>query len=142
MATEAKELFEKALELDPANDSTKVGLGASLYFRSAGRRIHGGDARDTADIRSCAAGFHQYVCTVYAGGGRDRVGPIRQSDGTSDHCCSGTNLPISKRCFCWRRLNQQKGDKTEAVRCYEAAKKLIGNPEMVRDIDQRIKALR
>src|ERR1700677_2994167 len=32
MAGEAKELFERALELDPANDSTKVGLGASYIF--------------------------------------------------------------------------------------------------------------
>ena len=35
MATDAKELFEKALELNPANDSTKVGLGASYIFGSA-----------------------------------------------------------------------------------------------------------
>src|SRR5271168_3834050 len=34
MATNAKELFEKALELNPDNDSTKVGLGASYIFGS------------------------------------------------------------------------------------------------------------
>ena len=39
-------------------------------------------------------------------------------------------------------VQQQKGDKAEAIRWYEAAKKLIGNPEMTRDIDQRIQALR
>jgi hypothetical protein len=38
--------------------------------------------------------------------------------------------------------DQQKGDKTKAVECYEAAKKLIGNPEMVKAIDQQIKRLR
>src|SRR6185437_3517187 len=32
MATDAKELFEKALELNPNNDSTKVGLGATYIF--------------------------------------------------------------------------------------------------------------
>ena len=35
MATDAKQLFEKALELNPNNDSTKVGLGASYIFGSA-----------------------------------------------------------------------------------------------------------
>lgn len=34
MATNAKELFEKALELNPDNDSSKVGLGASYIFGS------------------------------------------------------------------------------------------------------------
>src|SRR5260221_3778530 len=36
MAINAKELFEKALELNPGNDSTKVGLGASYIFGSGG----------------------------------------------------------------------------------------------------------
>src|SRR6202012_4874730 len=31
-AGEAKELFQRALELNPQNDSTKVGLGASYIF--------------------------------------------------------------------------------------------------------------
>ncbi|MBS1662887.1 MAG: tetratricopeptide repeat protein, partial [Bacteroidetes bacterium] len=34
MATNAKELFEKALELNPNNDSTKVGLGGCYIFGS------------------------------------------------------------------------------------------------------------
>lgn len=36
MATEAKELFEKALELNPGNDSTKVGLGGCYFFGGGG----------------------------------------------------------------------------------------------------------
>lgn len=36
MATEAKELFEKALILNPANDSTKVGLGGCFFFGGGG----------------------------------------------------------------------------------------------------------
>jgi tetratricopeptide (TPR) repeat protein len=36
MAKEAKELFEKALAINPANDSTKVGLGSTFFFGGAG----------------------------------------------------------------------------------------------------------
>lgn len=36
MAKEAKELFEKAFELNPLNDSTKVGLGSTYFFGGAG----------------------------------------------------------------------------------------------------------
>jgi Tfp pilus assembly protein PilF len=37
---------------------------------------------------------------------------------------------------------QQKGEKTEAIKWYETAKKKIGNQDMVREIDQRIRLLR
>ncbi len=66
MATDAKELFEKALELNPDNDSSKVGLGASYIFGSHGRQSHGGDAGNSTDFGSSPPGFHQYVCAVYA----------------------------------------------------------------------------
>jgi cytochrome c-type biogenesis protein CcmH/NrfG len=36
MAMEAKELFEKALSINPENDSTKVGLGSTFFFGGAG----------------------------------------------------------------------------------------------------------
>lgn len=36
MAKEAKELFEKALAINPENDSTKVGLGSTFFFGGAG----------------------------------------------------------------------------------------------------------
>jgi len=36
MAKEAKELFETALELNPQNDSTKIGLGSTYFFGAAG----------------------------------------------------------------------------------------------------------
>ena len=41
-------------------------------------------------------------------------------------------------------VHQQKGNKTDAIRWYEAAKKLLGNQEseMVKEIDARIKSLR
>jgi Tfp pilus assembly protein PilF len=39
-------------------------------------------------------------------------------------------------------VNQQKGNKADAIKWYEAAKKQIGNPDMIREIDQRIQSLR
>jgi cytochrome c-type biogenesis protein CcmH/NrfG len=41
-------------------------------------------------------------------------------------------------------VQRQRGDKADAIRWYEAAKKQLGNqePEMVREIDQRINSLR
>ena len=36
MATEAKELFEKALQIAPDNDSLKIGLGSTILFGNLG----------------------------------------------------------------------------------------------------------
>ena len=40
-------------------------------------------------------------------------------------------------------VQQQRGEKADAIRWYEAAKKLLGNqePEMVREINRRISSL-
>jgi DNA-binding SARP family transcriptional activator len=39
-------------------------------------------------------------------------------------------------------VHQQKGDKADAIRYYEAAKKLIINPEIIRDIEQQEQSLK
>ncbi|MBS1601458.1 MAG: hypothetical protein JST42_02235 [Bacteroidetes bacterium] len=39
-------------------------------------------------------------------------------------------------------VHQQKGDKADAIKWYDAAKKLISNPEMLQAIDQRMKSLK
>jgi cytochrome c-type biogenesis protein CcmH/NrfG len=38
-------------------------------------------------------------------------------------------------------VHQQKGNKADAIKWYDAAKKLISNPEMLQAIDQRMKTL-
>lgn len=37
---------------------------------------------------------------------------------------------------------EQKGDKTNAVKWYEASKKFIDNPQFKKDIDERINSLK
>jgi cytochrome c-type biogenesis protein CcmH/NrfG len=37
---------------------------------------------------------------------------------------------------------QQQGNKPEAIRWYQTARKLVDNPDMIKEIDQNIQALR
>nr|WP_240966024.1 hypothetical protein [Pseudoflavitalea sp. G-6-1-2] len=39
-------------------------------------------------------------------------------------------------------IYEGKGDKANAIRWYEAAKKKLSSPEIIADIDKRIKALK
>jgi cytochrome c-type biogenesis protein CcmH/NrfG len=142
MATGAKQLFEKALELNPNNDSTKVGLGASYIFGSSAgspmevmqgiQRILEVARRDSTNM---------YAQLMLAWGGLES----RQFDKAIERLTTVVrHQPANiEATLLLAEVHQQKGDKTEAVHWYEAAKKLIGtqDPGMVKEIDQRVKAL-
>jgi tetratricopeptide (TPR) repeat protein len=140
MAGEAKELFERALELDPTNDSTKVGLGASYIF--------GAGAGDPTEVM-------QGIQRILEVARRDSTNMYAQfmlgvggiESGQVDKAIERLTTVVRHQpanveaLLLLAEANQQKGDKTEAVKYYEAAKKFIGSPEMVKAIDQQIKAL-
>jgi tetratricopeptide (TPR) repeat protein len=140
MAGEAKELFERALDLNPGNDSTKVGLGASYIF--------GAPAGDPTEVM-------QGIQKILEVARRDSTNMYAQfmlgvggiESGQVDKAIERLTTVVRHQpenveaLLLLAEADQQKGDKTKAVECYEAAKKLIGNPEMVKAIDRQIKRL-
>lgn len=141
MATNAKELFEKALELNPQNDSTKVGLGASYIF--------GSTASDPTEVM-------QGIQRILEVARRDSTNMYAQfmlglggiESGQFDKAIERLTTVVRHQpanieaILLLAEVHQQRGDKAEAVKWYEAAKKLIGNQEMIQEIDQRIKSLK
>ena len=67
MAGEARDLFERALKMNPSNDSAKIGLGSAYIFGSPAENPQEVDAGYSADPGSCTKGFNQYVCSADAG---------------------------------------------------------------------------
>lgn len=140
MATESKMLFEKALAINPANDSTKVGLGASYIF--------GADAGNPTEVMQ---GIQQILEVVK----RDSTNMYAQfmlgvggiESGQYDRAIERLTTVVRHQpanieaLLLLAEASQDKGDKESAVRYYQSAKKLIGNPEMVKAIDQQIKKL-
>jgi tetratricopeptide (TPR) repeat protein len=141
MATNAKELFEKALELNPSNDSTKVGLGASYIFGSSADN----PTEVMQGIQRILEVAHRDSTNMYA---QFMLGLGGMESGQFDKAVERLTTVVRhepaniEAMLLLAEVQQQKGDKAEAIRWYEAAKKLIGNPEMIRDIDQRIQSLR
>ena len=140
MATNAKELFEKALSLDPENDSTKVGLGASYIFGAAA-----GDPTEVMQgIQRILEVARRDSTNMYA---QFMLGVGGIESGQFDKAIERLTTVVRhepgnvEALILLAEANQQKGDKMEAVKYYEAAKKLIGNPEMIKAIDQQIKGL-
>ena len=141
MATNAKELFEKALELNPGNDSSKVGLGASYIFGSSAdnptevmqgiQRILEVARRDSANM------YAQFMLGL---GGIE--------SGQFDKAIERLTTVVRHQpanieaILLLAEVHQQKGDKEDAIKWYELAKKLVGNKDMIKEIDQRIQSLR
>jgi tetratricopeptide (TPR) repeat protein len=140
MATEAKELFEKALSINPGNDSTKVGLGASYIF--------GAQAGDPTEVmqgiqqilevarRDSTNMYAQFMLGVGGIESEQYDNAIRRLTTVVRHEPDNVEALLLLA-----EAAQQKGDKADAVKSYQAAKKLVGNPEMVKAIDKQIKSL-
>ena len=142
MATDAKELFEKALELNPDNDSSKVGLGASYIFGSqAGNpmEVMQGIQRILEVARRDSANMYAQLMLGWGGlesGQFDKA--IERLTTVVRH--QPANI---EAILLLAEVHQQKGEKADAIKWYEAAKKQLGDQdgEMVKEIDQRIQSL-
>jgi len=141
MATNAKELFEKALELNPDNDSTKVGLGASYIFGSSAEN----PTEVMQGIQRILEVAHRDSTNMYAqfmlGLGGIESGQFDKAIERLTTVVRHQPANIEALLFL-AEVHGQKGDKADAIKCYQAAKKMIGNPEMIQDIDQRIQSLK
>ena len=143
MATDAKELFEKALELNPNNDSSKVGLGAAYVFGAeAGnpmevmqgiQRILEVARRDTTNM---------YAQLMLGWGGLESG----QLDKATERLTTVVRHEPGniEALLLLAEVEQQRGNKAEAIGWYQAAKKQIDprQTEMVKEIDQRINSLK
>ena len=140
MATDAKELFEKALELNPGNDSSKVGLGASYIFGSSA----GNPMEVMQGIQRILEVARRDSTNMYA---QFMLGLGGIESGQFDKAIERLTTVVQHQpanieaILLLAEVHQQKGDKADAIKWYEAAKKQIGNPDMIREIDQRIQTL-
>lgn len=139
MALQAKELFEKGLELDPGNDSLKVGLGSCYLFGNISTNPMEGilKVREVAE-RDSTNMYAQFMLAQGAliSGQVDKA--IERLTRVATY--EPNNL---EAVLMLADIHEGKGNKAEAIHWYEAAKKkLLGRPEIITDIDKRIKALK
>ena len=141
MATNAKELFEKALELNPQNDSTKVGLGASYVFGSAA----GSPTEVMQGIQRILEVARRDTSNMYA---QFMLGWGGIVSGQLDKAIERLTTVVRHQpanieaLLLLAGVHEQQGNKADAIKWYQAARKLIDNPEMIKEIDQSIQSLR
>jgi tetratricopeptide (TPR) repeat protein len=137
MAIEAKELFERALQLSPDNDSLKIGLGSCYLFGNISETPMQGIQMimevANRDPNNMYAQFMLGMGGLISGQldkAIERLSKVAQSE--------PGNL---EAVLMLAEAYERKGDKANAIKWYEVSKKNIGNPDIVKDITERIKLL-
>ncbi|MBO9563392.1 MAG: tetratricopeptide repeat protein [Niastella sp.] len=138
MALQAKELFEKALVLNPANDSLKIGLGSCYLFGGISDNPMEGIQliREVAD-RDPHNTYAQFMLAVggLVSGQLDKA--IERLNHVVEHEPANLEAILMLADAC-----ERKGDKTNAIKWYTAGKKLLKDPGFEKDIDERINSLK
>ena len=138
MAGNAKELFEKVLALDPSNDSAKVGLGSCYVFGNIGPNPMQGILmiKEVADRKP----DNLYAQMMLGVGG--------VMTGQFDKAIDRFKKVIDRQpnnleaLFSLAEAYEQKGDKASAIKWYQKLKGLIKNPEIEKELDNRINSLK
>ncbi len=135
-------LFEKAIELDPANEDLKVGLGSCYIF---GKGRTGGPQetmkgiqqllevarRDSNNMKAqLMLGIGGYVSGQYDKA-IERLQKVLKAEPTNLEAVAFLADTYAA-----------KGDKTEAIKWYLISKRMVNDPHYSQEIDERIKSLR
>ena len=137
LATNAKDLFERALQLNPANDSSKIGLGACYIFGN----ISDNPMEGILPIRKIVEENPDNMYGQMILG----LGGIRS--GQYDKAIERFTIIVNKQpdnleaTLHLAETYDRKGDKANAIKWYTIVKQNIGNSEAQKELDARIKAL-
>lgn len=138
MAEQAKALLEQALKLNPNNDSTKVSLGSCYIFGN----VHGNPMEGIMMIREVAERDpHNVYAQMMLGIGGAMTGQFDKAIERFREVLKHQPDNLEAR-LNLAEMYEQKGDKQQAIEWYEKSKRLIGNNEIVKEIDERIAQLK
>jgi tetratricopeptide (TPR) repeat protein len=140
MADNAKQLFERSLQLNPNNDSSKVGLGACYIFGSSA----GSPQEVMQGIQRILEVANRDTTNMYA---QFMLGLGGEMSGQFDKAIERLTKVIQhepdnvEAILTLAEINEKKGNKKEAVKCYNDAKKFINDEKIIKEINERIKLL-
>jgi tetratricopeptide (TPR) repeat protein len=139
MANQARDLFTAALELNPQNDSSIVGLGSAYLFGAEGVNS---PMEGILKIREVADRDSSNVYAQFMLGYGALVSG--QFDKAIERLLKVTRLQHdhTEAVFLLAEAYEKSGDKISAIGWYEEGKKHVSNPQLVGAIDEKIKSLK
>jgi tetratricopeptide (TPR) repeat protein len=137
----AASLFEKALQLNPNNDSLKIGLGSSYVF---GKGMTGDAGETMKGVQTLLEVVRRDSNNMQAQTVLGIGGVIsRQYDKAIERLEKVVKAePNNLEAMSWLAdAYAAAGNKANAIKWYERSKKLVNNPEYSKEVNERIKAL-
>jgi tetratricopeptide (TPR) repeat protein len=141
MSTESRELFERAEVINPDNDSTKIGLGATYIFGSTGEN----PADVMKGIQTILEVTRRDSLNMYA---QLMLGLGGMESGQYDKAI-GRLLKVVhfdpgnlEAILSLGEAYEKTGNNASAKLWYSAAKKMTTNQELIDAIDERLKSLK
>jgi len=141
MALESRDLFTRAEKLNPGNDSTKIGLGATYIFGNIGsepQEVMKGIQEILEVARRDSLNMYAQLMLGLGGiesGQYDRAIPRLLKVVHFDPENLEAVLSLSE-------AYERTGNNAMAKTWYEKAKKLTGNPELIQAINERLRSLK
>ncbi|ANH82930.1 hypothetical protein A8C56_19795 [Niabella ginsenosidivorans] len=137
MAEQAKDLFEKVLALNPANDSAKVGLGATYLYGGLGSPMEGiGKIREVVEKDSTNVYAQMTLATASLMSGQKEKAKERLATVLS---IQPQNL---QAILMLGDLYEKDGDKSQAIELYSKAAKLVQRKDLRGELEKRIEELK
>ena len=138
LATNAKDLLDRALKINPDNDSSKIGIGVCYMFGNI-------SANPMQGILGVREVVQKNPNNLY---GQMILGLGGKKSGQYDKAIEHFTVILQKQpknleaIFQMAECYELKGDKPTAIKWYETGKKLINNDEIKLQIDKRINELK
>ena len=141
MALESRDLFTRAEKLNPDNDSTKIGLGATYIFGSTGsepQEIMKGIQEILEVTRRDSLNMYAQLMLGLGGIESGQYDRAIQRLLKVVHFDPGNLEAVLSLSEAYERT----GNTASAKTWYEAAKKLTSNPELIQAINERLGSLK
>jgi len=137
LATDAKELFERSLQINPNNDSVKIELGACYLFGDISSTPMEGilKIKEVADKNPA-----NMYAQLMLGLGDIKSGQYDKAIERLLHVADKEPGNL-QAVFNLAETYERKGDKTNAVIWYKKVQNMINVPEAKQEIEERIKSL-
>lgn len=137
MAEQAKDLFEKTLSVNPANDSAQVGLGATYLYGGIGTPMEGiGKIRAVVEKDSTNVYAQMTLATASLMSGQKQKAQDRLE----------TVLKLQPQniqaILMLGDLYEKDGNKDQAIQWYSKAVKLVQRADIKTELEKRIEALK
>jgi tetratricopeptide (TPR) repeat protein len=136
-ASQAKDLFERSLKINPGNDSSKVGLGAAV--------IYGGTEMPMAGINMIREVVARDSSNIYA---QMTLGKASLLSGQLDKAIERFNTVVRlapanvEAVLLMADTYERSGNRAAAIEWYRKSLPMVSNPEYRKEVENRINELK